>query len=56
MTAEDLQAWMTGLDEMFARVAGRFGRVEPRQRARAFTPDLKAEASARNFGNPEGRR
>jgi hypothetical protein len=27
VTVEDLQSWVSGLDEMFARVAGRFGRV-----------------------------
>ena len=36
LTDEDLAAWITGLDDLFARVAGRFSRVEPRRRARAY--------------------
>lgn len=32
----DADAWLEEFDRAFARIAGRFGRVEPRRRARAF--------------------
>ncbi|MFC3824287.1 IS701 family transposase [Planomonospora venezuelensis] len=48
MTAEDLRTWMAGLDDLFARVAGRFGRVEPRQRARAYLLGLLAPVERKN--------
>ena len=32
----DPARWQTGLEELLGRVAGRFGRVEPRRRAPAF--------------------
>jgi hypothetical protein len=35
-TADDLQVWVAGLDALFARVAARFGRAEPRRQARAY--------------------
>jgi SRSO17 transposase len=37
-----------GLEELLGRVAGRFGRVEPRQRARAFVCGLLAELPRKN--------
>jgi SRSO17 transposase len=48
VTPEDLQTWMAGLDDLFARVAGRFGRVEPRQRARAYLIGLLAPVERKN--------
>ncbi|MER5326271.1 IS701 family transposase [Streptosporangium roseum] len=39
---------MAGLDDLFARVAGRFGRVEPRQRARAYLIGLLAPVERKN--------
>ncbi|WP_435878187.1 IS701 family transposase [Streptosporangium canum] len=48
MTAEDLQSWVAGLDELFARVAGRFGRVEPRRQARAYLTGLLAPVERKN--------
>jgi SRSO17 transposase len=36
------------VDELFARVAGRFGRVEPRRRARAFVLGLLADLPRKN--------
>ncbi|MFC3986859.1 IS701 family transposase, partial [Streptosporangium jomthongense] len=39
---------MTGLDDLFARVAGRFGRVEPRRRARAYLIGLLAPVERKN--------
>jgi hypothetical protein len=40
--------WQAELDELLGRVAGRFGRVEPRQRARAFLLGLLAELPRKN--------
>ncbi len=40
--------WQAGLDELLGRVAGRFGRVEPRRRAKAFMLGLLAELPRKN--------
>ncbi|MCW2879090.1 MAG: transposase [Sphaerisporangium sp.] len=48
MTSEDLQSWAAGLDGLFARVAGRFGRVEPRRQARAYLVGLLAPVERKN--------
>ena len=40
--------WQAGLEELLGRVAGRFGRVEPRRRARAFVLGLLAELPRKN--------
>ncbi|WP_455566353.1 IS701 family transposase [Nonomuraea wenchangensis] len=48
MTAQDLHAWLAGFDELFARVAGRFGRVEPRRRARSYLLGLLAPVERKN--------
>jgi SRSO17 transposase len=40
--------WKTGLDELLGRVAGRFGRVEPRRRARAFVLGLLSDLPRKN--------
>ena len=40
--------WQELLDELLSRVAGRFGRVEPRRRARAFVLGLLAELPRKN--------
>jgi SRSO17 transposase len=40
--------WQTGLEELLGRVAGRFGRVEPRRRARAFVLGLLADLPRKN--------
>ena len=45
---DDLAAWIAGLDDLFALVAGRFFRVEPRLRARAYVRGLLAPLAARN--------
>ncbi|MTK39518.1 IS701 family transposase, partial [Nocardia seriolae] len=37
-----MAAWTAGLEELFARVAGRFHRAEPRLRARAYVRGLLA--------------
>lgn len=44
----DLDAWRVGFEEMFAQVAGRFGRVEPRRRARAYLAGLLAPIERKN--------
>jgi SRSO17 transposase len=45
---DDLAAWVAGLDDLFALVAGRFPRVEPRLRARAYVRGLLAPLAAKN--------
>jgi SRSO17 transposase len=45
---EDLEAWVAGLDALFARVAGRFHRVEPRRRARSYVRGLLAPLAGKN--------
>jgi SRSO17 transposase len=45
---DDLAAWAAGLDDLFALVAGRFPRVEPRRRARAYVRGLLAPLAAKN--------
>lgn len=48
MVGADLDSWVAGLDELFARVAGRFGRVEPRRQARAYLTGLLAPVERKN--------
>jgi SRSO17 transposase len=45
---EDLAAWVAGLDDLFALVAGRFPRVEPRLRARGYVRGLLAPLAGKN--------
>jgi SRSO17 transposase len=40
--------WQAGLEELLGRVAGRFGRVEPRRRARALVLGLLADLPRKN--------
>jgi SRSO17 transposase len=44
----DPARWQAGLEELLGRVAGRFGRVEPRWRARAFVLGLLADLPRKN--------
>jgi SRSO17 transposase len=44
----DPARWQARLDELLGRVAGRFPRVEPRRRARAFVLGLLAELPRKN--------
>jgi SRSO17 transposase len=44
----DPARWQAGLEELLGRVAGRFPRVEPRRRARAFVLGLLAELPRKN--------
>jgi SRSO17 transposase len=55
--------WLAGLEELLGRVASRFGRVEPRRRARAFVLGLLADLPRKNCwtiaehagdGSPDG--
>ncbi len=48
LTDDDLAGWIAGLDDLFALVAGRFGRVEPRRRARAYVRGLLAPLASKN--------
>ncbi len=48
LTDDDLAGWIAGLDDLFALVAGRFFRVEPRRRARAYVRGLLAPLAAKN--------
>src|SRR5215472_8049576 len=48
VTDEVLRSWMAGLDDLFARVAGRFGRVEPRRQARLYLMGLLAPVERKN--------
>src|SRR6476661_6702666 len=45
---DDLAVWIAGLDDLFALVAGRFPRVEPRLRARAYARGLLAPLASKN--------
>jgi SRSO17 transposase len=48
LTDDDLAAWIAGLDDLFALVAGRFFRVEPRRRARAYVRGLLGPLAVKN--------
>src|ERR1051326_2218906 len=43
-----LEAWRAGLDEVFERVAARFGRIEPRLQAKAYVRGLLAPVERKN--------
>jgi SRSO17 transposase len=45
---ESVTAWSAGLEDLFARSAGRFSRVEPRKRAWAYLRGLIAPLERRN--------
>ena len=47
-TRAEARGWARGLDELVARVAPRFGRVEPRGRARAYLSGLMAPLERKN--------
>jgi SRSO17 transposase len=44
----DLARWQELFEELLGRVAGRFGRVEPRRRAKAFVLGLLADLPRKN--------
>jgi SRSO17 transposase len=45
---EELAVWVAGLNDVFALVAGRFPRVEPRLQARAYVRGLLAPLAVKN--------
>ncbi len=45
---EDLAVWVAGLDDLFALVASRFPRVEPRLEGRSYVRGLLAPLAAKN--------
>jgi SRSO17 transposase len=45
---EDLALWVAGLDDLFALVASRFPRVEPRLEARSYVRGLLAPLASKN--------
>ena len=45
---EDLAVWIAGLDDLFALVADRFARSEPRRRARGYVGGLLAPLAVKN--------
>jgi SRSO17 transposase len=45
---DDLALWVAGLDDLFALVADRFPRVEPRLQARAYVRGLLAPLASKN--------
>ena len=48
VTQLDVQVWSDGLDGVVDRIAPRFGRVEPRRRARAYLHGLLAPVERKN--------
>lgn len=44
----DAEGWLAEFDTGFARIAGRFGRVEPRRQARAFLLGLLSDVDTRS--------
>jgi SRSO17 transposase len=48
VTDDVLRSWLAGLDTLFARVAARFGRVEPRRQARLYLMGLLAPLERKN--------
>ncbi len=48
MAVEDLSGWSAGLDDLMARIAGRFVRVEPRRRVRAYLLGLLSPLAGKN--------
>jgi SRSO17 transposase len=48
MNREDAERWAQGLDEVMARIAPRFGRVEPRRRALAYLRGLLSPIERKN--------
>jgi SRSO17 transposase len=48
VTVNDLAGWSDGLDDLMARIAPRFGRAEPRRRARAYLLGLLSPVAGKN--------
>jgi hypothetical protein len=48
MTQKDAERWAAGLEAVVARMAARFGRVEPRHRALAYLGELLSAAERKH--------
>ena len=48
MIPEDAERWAQGLEEVMERIGRRFGRIEPRRRARAYLRGLLSPAERKN--------
>jgi hypothetical protein len=48
MSREDAERWAAGLEGVMARIGARFGRVEPRRRARAYLRGLLSPVERKN--------
>jgi SRSO17 transposase len=48
VSVDEIAGWSFGLDDVMARVAHRFGRVEPRRRARGYVLGLLAPLAGKN--------
>lgn len=48
VVAEDVSAWRSGFDDLFAQMAGVFGRVEPRRWVRTYLTGLLAPVECKN--------
>jgi SRSO17 transposase len=48
MTRADAERWAQGLEEVMGRIGARFGRIEPRRRARAYVRGLLAPVERKN--------
>ena len=48
MVLDDLGGWSAALDELMSRLASRFGRVEPRRRARKYVLGLLSPIAGKN--------
>jgi SRSO17 transposase len=48
VTQSDVQSWATGLEEVVERIAPRFGRAEPRRRARSYLRGVLAPVERKN--------
>ena len=46
--ASDAHRWADQLDDLVARIAPRFGRIEPRRRARAYLQGLLSPLQRKN--------
>ena len=51
MSRADAERWARGVDAVMERIGTRFGRVEPRRRARAYLQGCSRRWSARTAGS-----
>jgi SRSO17 transposase len=48
VSVDEVAGWVAGLDDVMARIAPRFGRVEPRRRARGYLLGLLSPLAGKN--------